>query len=167
MPEDHKAGLGFPHDPPRASHRTLATHTFQVACLPSRNRQPACCHPASPTRARPLEPPPSSCPPQGSLRFLQAPQLRCPWGAVLSPSSPSVQLHVHSEGSQRKPRDLREALSLGKQPLSRGLPPSEAIPTGMGLDHHGLVASTWQSRAGPSEGPAPTDAQDASKGAQV
>lgn len=30
MPEDHKAGLGFPHDPPRASHRTLATHTFRV-----------------------------------------------------------------------------------------------------------------------------------------
>ena len=155
MPEDHKAGLGFPHDPPRASHRTLATHTFQVACLPFRNRQPACCHPASPTRARPLEPPPSSCPPQGSLRFLQAPQLRCPWGAVLSPSSPSVQLHVHSEGSQRKPRDLREALSLGKQPLSRGLPPSEAIPTGMGLDHHGLVASTWTVKSRTQRGTCP------------
>ena len=59
MPEDHKAGLGFPHDPPRASHRTLATHTFQVACLPSRNRQPTCCHPASQ-------------PEQGLLNHLQA-----------------------------------------------------------------------------------------------
>lgn len=155
MPEDHKAGLGFPHDPPRASHRTLAPHTFQVACLPSRNRQPACCHSASPTRARPLEPPPSSCPPQGSLRFLQAPQLRCPWGAMLLPSSPSVQLHVHSEGSQRKPRDLRESLSLGKQPLPRGLPPSEAIPTGMGLDHHGLVASTWTVKSRTQRGTCP------------
>ena len=167
MPKDHKAGLGFPHDPPRASHRTLATHTFQVACLPSRNRQPACCHPASPTRARPLEPPPSSCPPQGSLRFLQAPQLRCPWGAVLSPSSPSVQLHVHSEGSQRKPRDLREALSLGKQPLSRGLRLLKPLPQAWAWTTTGWWPQRGQSRAGPSEGPAPTDAQDTSKGAQV
>ena len=37
MPKDHEAGLGFPRDPPSASNRTLATHTFQAACLPSRN----------------------------------------------------------------------------------------------------------------------------------
>ena len=76
-------------------------------------------------------------------------------GCNVSPSSPSVQLHVHSEGSQRKPRDLREALSLGKQPLSRGLPPSEAIPTGMGLDHHGLVASTWTLKSRTQRGTCP------------
>ena len=93
--------------------------------------------------------------PRAASGFLQAPQLRCPWGAVLLPSSPSVQLHVHSEGSQQKPRDLREALSLGKQPLSRGLPPSEAIPTGMGLDHHGLVASTWTVKSRTQRGTCP------------
>lgn len=134
--------MTLPVSPPGDHPHFLHTR-FKVAYLPSRNNQ-ACLLPSFLHTQRnfpwsTFNEPSSPVQPQVSSGSSASPDVLM--GPVLSPSSTSVQPRAHTETSHVDSKVWEMAESLRTQPQPVGLPPSEAIPTGLGTDLCCLVAS--------------------------